>query len=1234
MEQTKLSVFCDKIMEAGWLLAAVFAPLFFDVYSSRVFEPDKITLIRSLAVIMSAAWLIKLLEGGICVRPALPGGATAEDASRRPWYASMATRDPLAIPIAFLVAAYLVSTLFSVSQVVSIWGSYQRLQGTYSTFSYVVIAALLMSTMRRRDQVERLITMMLFTSLPAALYGLVQNNRLEFLPWAGDVTTRVTSTMGNAIFIAAWLIMVVPLALGRYLDAFLQLWSDSATAAGTDKTAQPGALTGRTWAILASMQGVALFVAVFMGLRLYSASLKLSTDVGSLDAGLLVLALGMIIVPLFLGVRERWPLVLGAAAYLFLMLTQLATIWFSGSRGPLLGLMAGLVVFAFMFTLLRRLRRTFYAAVVAAVVGMAFLAMFNIPGTPLEPLKQIPYVGRLGSFLDTEGGTGKVRVLIWEGAIDLIKADPVRTLIGWGPESMYVAYNQYYPPDLAHYEARNASPDRSHNETYDSLVITGVLGFFAYWAVFYTFFYFALDQLGLVRSEHRRALYIALLASGAVAFLLLYAQVLPLWASPALPLLGVVVLAGYLVAFVQGLFKSPPAGRRLGTYQGLILAIFAGVLAHFIEIQFGIAIASSRTYFWLYLGLTVVIARLIALETGAVRPQASSPPEAAPATAAAVAMETAAAPRVAIDTKRKTRKQRLAARDAAPQAAAPASPLAAVANWWPVVTYALMAAAVLVTMVFDFVVPQQQGTPPIVLALIFGSWLFVCVLSLMAARAQFRAGQASETLFQAFLVCSLVTWLLVVIFAMLHPVRFASATSNLDPSQFISYFYVWAGILVLALALALFLSERRLPARAWQGIVVGWAYPLVAAAAIVLVVSTNLNVIVADIYYKNGDAYDKAGRWDLSVPAYQQALRLAPSQDFYYLFLGRAYMELAKRVQDAQRTPATYTVNDLMTITAAQIQRMSRQDMLNASLTALIEARKLNPLNTDHTANLGRLYRFWGEIGDAKMLDKSLEYYRQATEISPNTAHIYDEWALVYYVKGQYQEALLKLQKSASLDALYAPTFVYLGDTYQALNQPAEALAAHVKAVKLDASALTNPSYFSRQDAQFFDTRLTYYEQSGMLDDLAQAYGEVASKDPKSFAAHYTLGYIYFLDNKQDDAVRELQQAVAINKDDVASHSILGYIYAQQGRIQEAVQENQEVVRLAPNDLNSHRNLAVLYQRLGMTTQAIAEVQTALKISPNDATLQDLLKQLQALQNPQLPAQPTPTPAPLPTPRP
>ena len=99
-----------------------------------------------------------------------------------------------------------------------------------------------------------------------------------------------------------------------------------------------------------------------------------------------------------------------------------------------------------------------------------------------------------------------MRTLIWEGASHLVvphepltfpdgeqdSINILRPLIGYGPEAMWIAYNRFYPPALAHIEARNASPDRSHNETWDSLVVTGLFGFLAYMAVFISIFYWAL----------------------------------------------------------------------------------------------------------------------------------------------------------------------------------------------------------------------------------------------------------------------------------------------------------------------------------------------------------------------------------------------------------------------------------------------------------------------------------------------------------------------------------------------------------------------------------------------------------------------------------------------------------------------------------------------------------------------------------------------------------------------
>ena len=67
--RTKLSVFCDRLLEAGWLLALVVAPLFFNVYSSRVFEPDKLAWVLLLGLLAAWAFAVRAVEGWPSRRP-------------------------------------------------------------------------------------------------------------------------------------------------------------------------------------------------------------------------------------------------------------------------------------------------------------------------------------------------------------------------------------------------------------------------------------------------------------------------------------------------------------------------------------------------------------------------------------------------------------------------------------------------------------------------------------------------------------------------------------------------------------------------------------------------------------------------------------------------------------------------------------------------------------------------------------------------------------------------------------------------------------------------------------------------------------------------------------------------------------------------------------------------------------------------------------------------------------
>ena len=141
-----------------------------------------------------------------------------------------------------------------------------------------------------------------------------------------------------------------------------------------------------------------------------------------------------------------------------------------------------------------------------------------------------------------------MRVNIWQGAAELVAPhepliypdgdtdalNVIRPLVGYGPEAMWVAYNPFYPPTLAHYEARNASPDRSHNETWDALVITGGLGFFAYMWLFIAIFYWSLRWLGLLTNRRDPILFGTLLAVFSSVFMAPFISLTAVGASLAL----------------------------------------------------------------------------------------------------------------------------------------------------------------------------------------------------------------------------------------------------------------------------------------------------------------------------------------------------------------------------------------------------------------------------------------------------------------------------------------------------------------------------------------------------------------------------------------------------------------------------------------------------------------------------------------------------------------------------
>jgi cyclophilin family peptidyl-prolyl cis-trans isomerase/tetratricopeptide (TPR) repeat protein len=1255
---SKLSRWCDGLIEAGGLAAIILTPLFFNIHSDRVFEPDKLTLLRSIAILVAAAWLIKFVD---------QKGWQQRGALR--WRDENAIwRMPFILPVALLILVYFLSTFFSVTPSVSWAGSYQRLQGTYTTLSYVIIFGTTISTMRTRAQARRFVTAVIITSIPIAFYGLLQHFDLDPLPWAGNTQDRVAGHMGNAIFIAAYLIMAVPLTLSRIIVSFNNILNDDDLATADVIRSSIYIFTlaiqiitilwsGSRGPLLGIIVGIYAFVLIVLVSLRNAAADKQPFQFSTVVKALLLVYLGPIVPGILINSllkaivnTGRLPSFAGAM------------ISFSSFAGSILTLV---LTFFVMIAAQRGWRWLWIGWLGLGVYMGGWLILFNLPtditkpyhDTPLignvletfEEWRELPRIGRLGRVFEDTSGTGKVRVLIWDGVLDLIQPhEPLsfpngekdtfnflRPILGYGPESMYVAYNRFYPPELATVEARNASPDRSHNETFDALVITGWAGLLVWQFLYLSVFYYGFRWLGVLRTTFERNLLIGLWVGvgvvTAVAFAV-YREIV--YVGVALPFGSIAGLIIYLIYYAlfaktkeEDVVDDPFAGDRM-----LMVALLAAVLAHYVEIHFGIAIAATRVHFFLYIGVMFIIGYWLPRYEN--RSAVVDSPEPGPKPT---------------HGKRRRRGVR-----------APA-PVRATSWQGPIWLMALLLGLIIGTMGFQFMnyaqLPDAQiagiGDLPvsdivfqsmfidssanhrdspfvfvmIILTWMLGSflivsemvkdgelrfhsdsnqmdanrrhvaigilgliavvgiggrfflpnpavvdstwllgrsmllgWGFIAALAMMflflrRGSARLIAGAVAligllgslPVFFAGNLVMGLITavvniallsilwdknWknallpagLLATVsiisgftYAYLHafllrnsfffqPTRQLETFAELlsfrveEASQaagFLTTYYLFAFALIVLAGSVLAITWPAKTRNSGSPLAYG---VLVAAILFVpfLISKTNVQVVQADMIYKRGRFYDNqasndrsADTWDTAIAIYQEVLDRAPHEDYYFLFLGRAYLERS-------------------TIASDPVEQIA---LFNEAESRLLEAQAINPLNTDHTANLARLNtRRWGTAVDPVEKDERVtvaeQYYQDALALSPQNSVIRNEYArLVYDLKADCDQAIELYKQSIAIDPFYGDTYFGLGDVYSrcAINvAEADQAAYFTEAISYIEQGLeiqpNNPSVWLRS-AQL-------YESLGLIEKAIAAYQEAQRLDnAERLAASWSIDF-------------------------------------------------------------------------------------------------------------------------------
>jgi tetratricopeptide (TPR) repeat protein len=192
----KISQICDRVLEYSFYALFFLVPLILTPLNYELFEYNKMVAVYGLTVIIVGAWLIKMV-------------VTRQLIIRR---------TPLDIPITIYLITQLLSTFFSIDRHVSLFGYYSRFHGGFlSTISYILLYYALVSNINR-DQVIKFLKISLLSGLVVSLYGILEHFGIDKDIWVQDVQNRVFSTLGQPNWLAAYLAILIPVAMALPLN--------------------------------------------------------------------------------------------------------------------------------------------------------------------------------------------------------------------------------------------------------------------------------------------------------------------------------------------------------------------------------------------------------------------------------------------------------------------------------------------------------------------------------------------------------------------------------------------------------------------------------------------------------------------------------------------------------------------------------------------------------------------------------------------------------------------------------------------------------------------------------------------------------------------------------------------------------------------------------------------------------------------------------------------------------
>jgi adenylate cyclase len=282
----------------------------------------------------------------------------------------------------------------------------------------------------------------------------------------------------------------------------------------------------------------------------------------------------------------------------------------------------------------------------------------------------------------------------------------------------------------------------------------------------------------------------------------------------------------------------------------------------------------------------------------------------------------------------------------------------------------------------------------------------------------------------------------------------------------------------------------------------------------------------------------------------------------------------------------------------------------NAQARQMFEkAFTLDPQYADAYVGVSGTYYqawIWHWSTDSLTLERALAMAQKAVALDDSLPGAHSLLSLVYELKQQYDQAIAEGVRAITLDPNNANSYAAQAEVLSFAGRPEEALKSVEQAIRL------NPHYPPWYLIEVgLASRLT-----GRYAEEIVALTELISRNPNFMTAHNNLAVSYLLQwlsqqsppgQTLEPALAAAQRSLALNDSYPMSHIVVGFISLSQQQYDQALAEMERAVALAPTEASSHAGLAVVLGYIGRTEDALAAIAQALRLKTETGTVDEYL---------------------------